>query len=107
MFIITGYSEVRISQFEAVAAQEGLAPISYILSDWSKQSHLANVSTLARTLHLIGRDDASHALLPTHYPKDSYVRMPGLPSQVPRIENMYQSTGAVYYSNQGNAEQRL
>lgn len=104
-FFLSGYSEVRISQFEAVAAQEGLTPICYILSDWSKQSHLANISTLARTLHMIGREDVSRAILPTNYNKEQHRALPGQPNQVPRIENMYQTTGAAYYS--ARDEQRL
>ena len=111
MFLLltfTGYSEVRLSQFEALASQEGLAPVSYVLSDWSKHSHLANISTLARTLHCIGRDDVSHVLLPTSYAKGQLQgRMPSLSNQLPRIENMYQSTGAAYYSGGDKAEQRL
>ncbi len=80
----SGYSDTRISQCEALAVQEGLSPVSSVLTDWSRQSHLNNVATLARTLHSMGRNDVSFVLFPTSYNKD---RSPGFSSQMEMQRN--------------------
>ncbi len=89
----------------------------HMLLDWSKHSHLANVSALARTLKFMAREDVVQVLNVANYSSgfQGHTQSQGhrqsstgqvaidrsYPHQygnVPYIENMYQSAGSMYFT---------
>ncbi len=116
-FLLSGYSPIRISAFEAASQHDGVSPVHHMLLDWSKHSHLANVSALARTLKFMGREDVVQVLNVASYSSGSQGHTqsqghrqsangqvaidrsyPHQHGNVPYIENMYQSAGSMYFT---------